>query len=399
MKILIIHTLYKPYNIGGAERICEYMVNGFINEGNDVSVLTTCDKKEKIKDEIIDSIKVIRIPIKNIYWHYNKKRPNAFKRFIWHTVDIYNPFMARAVERIIIKEKPDIAICHNITGFSSSLWRVFKKNKIPVIQVLHDLYSICPNSNMFNGRDVCKKRCFKCKVFRFMHPYLSRDVDAVVGVSRFVLDKHLEYGLFKNARIKTYIHNVLNVDKFPDISKKANNKKIIFGFIGTLTTAKGIENLLNAFSKFDLQNVELLVAGSGKEDYENYLKNKYRKDNIKFLGYQKQDDFFKKIDILIVPSLWNDTFPTVILESFIYGIPIIASKRGGIPEVINDNNGWLFEPTDLNSLEKLIGDIILNREKIKSKKDYIILNREKYINYNSWISKYMEVINEIIKKR
>ncbi|NLH39209.1 MAG: glycosyltransferase family 4 protein [Elusimicrobia bacterium] len=398
MKILIINTFYKPYNLGGAERVCEYMVNGFINEGNEVSVLTTCNKKEAIKTEMIDFANVIRLPIKNIYWPYNKKQPPSFKRFVWHTIDVYNPFMARAVEKVLIKEKPDVAVCHNLTGFSASIWKVLKKNNIPMIQVLHDLYSICPKSNMFNGMDACKKRCFKCSFFRFVHPYLSSDVDAVVGVSRFVLDKHLDYGLFKNAKVKTFIHNAL-IEQLPKIRKNVGFEKLTFGFIGSLTPNKGIENLLKIFNKIDLKHTELLIAGIGKEDYENYLKNKYTKDNIKFLGYQKRDEFFNQIDVLIVPSLWNDTLPTVILESFIYGIPVIASKRGGIPELVNDDNGWLFEPTDLKNLEKLLKDIISNRDKIDSKKDYIISTRDKYTDYNNWISKYMEVINEIIKKR
>jgi glycosyltransferase involved in cell wall biosynthesis len=399
MKILHLHTLYKPYNVGGAEKICELLVVGFKEKGLDNIVLTTGPKNFKVIEENINEVRVIRVPIKNIYWHYNKEKPPSYKRLIWHLRDIYNHQMYKEVKKILLKEKPDIAILHNITGFSSSIWKLFNDLKIPIIQVLHDLYSLCPNSNMFNGKDSCKKQCLKCKVFRLFHPKLSQNVDAVVGVSKFVLDKHLEYGLFKKAKIKTYIHNVLKIDELPEIKNDFNKDKITFGFIGGLTPAKGIENLLKVFKNIDLDNIQLLVAGKGKESYEKYLKDNFSTQNIKFLGYIKSDEFFKDIDVLVVPSLWNDTLPTVILESFIYGVPVIGSKRGGIPELINNKNGYLFEPTNLNELKEIILSIVKNKDEIKIKNDFILKNREKYIDYENWVNKYLSIVKEILNER
>jgi menaquinone-dependent protoporphyrinogen IX oxidase len=95
MNILLINTLYKPYVLGGAEKICEYMAYGLRDLGHDVSILTTNKKNSYDKKEFLDGIKVIRLPIKNIYWHYYKTKPNALKRFLWHFVDIYNPWMKK----------------------------------------------------------------------------------------------------------------------------------------------------------------------------------------------------------------------------------------------------------------------------------------------------------------
>jgi glycosyltransferase involved in cell wall biosynthesis len=56
---------------------------------------------------------------------------------------------------------------------------------------------------------------------------------------------------------------------------------------------------------------------------------------------------FSSIDALIVPSLWNDTFPGVVFEAFGYGVPVIGSRRGGIPEmIVHGENGLLFDPDD-----------------------------------------------------
>lgn len=400
MKILNVHTLFEPYTLGGAENISMSLALGLKKYGHDITVLSTSDKNKNTSFENIRDLKVVRIPIKNVYWNYNNQKPKAVKRVVWHAMDIYNPFMAKEVEKVIKKDNFDVAICHNITGFSSSIWSVLKKYDIPIVQVLHDLYSICPKSTMFNGEDVCKKRCFTCGLFRFMHPYFSKDISAVIGVSKFVLDKHLEYGLFKNAKIKTYIHNVLDIDKLPEVKvKKEEKTKFVFGFIGTLTPAKGIENLLKVFSQIEFDDVELLIAGKGNLDYEHYLKKNYNKNNIKFLGFQNPNEFFKRIDILIVPSIWNESFGLVILESFINMVTVIASKRGGIPEIVNEKNGYLFNPTDLKELREIIYRVLNNRDELTLKKEYISSIRDRYIDHDGWILEYIDVIKNLTREK
>ena len=110
--------------------------------------------------------------------------------------------MAKIVEKIILDFRPDIINTHNIVGFSSSIWPLIKKHKIPLVQVLHDQYAICPNSNMFKNGNRCATQCAQCKIFRLPHKELSNNVDAVIGVSNFVLQHHLKNGLFKKAKIK-----------------------------------------------------------------------------------------------------------------------------------------------------------------------------------------------------
>ncbi|MEW5952061.1 MAG: glycosyltransferase family 4 protein [Elusimicrobiota bacterium] len=396
MKILIVNTLYKPYVLGGAEKICEYMAYSLKDLGHDVSILTTHKKNLYEEKEFLDGIKIIRLPIKNVYWHYYKRKPNPLKRFLWHFIDIYNPWMKKNLTEVLENDKYDIIISHNISGFSSCIWGVAKKLNIPVIQVLHDLYSICPNSNMFNGLKSCDNRCLKCSLFRFFHPFFSKDVDAVVGVSEYVLKKHLEYGLFKNALIKTYIRNVLKVDFLPKVKLGKNKKEITFGYIGTLNKAKGVELLLDVFSKINIKN-NILIAGKGYEKYESYMKDKYSKENILFLGYQKSEEFFNKIDCLIVPSLCNDTFPTVILESFINCIPVIASNMGGIPEIVNKYNGYIFNPDKKSELRDIILELVNNPYSLYQKRKKIMETREEYADLKYWRNKYLEIIYKLKK--
>ncbi|MCX7698333.1 MAG: glycosyltransferase [Candidatus Goldbacteria bacterium] len=395
MNILIINTLYKPFVAGGAEKICEQMAIGLKDKGYNVDILTTYDNKfSSVQIDYIDGLKVYRVPIKNIYWHYNKCSKPIYKRIFWHITDIYNILMIREIKKILDITNYDIAITHNIVGFSSSIWQVLRVYKIPIIHVLHDLYLVCPVSTMFKNEKNCEKRCFKCYVFRFFHPYFSNKVAAVVGVSKYVLDKNLQYKLFKKTKIKTFIHNVLKYDKLPEFVF-LNDHNLFLGYIGSLTPSKGIEYLLDIMLSLTAFQVVLLVAGKGNLFYENYLKEKYKFKNIIFLGYQDPSNFFKKINCLVVPSLGNDTFPTVILESFVHGVPVIASKVGGIPEIVNDSNGFLFDPKNNQELRNIILSIIKNREIINSKIKYILDNRHKYINWKKWIEDYENIIFKV----
>jgi glycosyltransferase involved in cell wall biosynthesis len=102
--------------------------------------------------------------------------------------------------------------------------------------------------------------------------------------------------------------------------------------------------------------VELLIAGRGEEQYEKGLRERYGDtDDIRFLGFTKPADFFAQVDVAIVPSLWNDTLPSVVFESLGYGVPVVGSRRGGIPEMVLDGvNGLVFEPDDPASLVSAI---------------------------------------------
>lgn len=396
MKILFINTLYAPHIIGGAEIILKSLVESVANQGHDVCVLTT-GAENGIHSEIIDGVKVVRVGIKNIYWTYKPGPKKLYQKLFWHMRDIYNLSMAKMVEKVIIDFKPDVINAHNIVGFSSSVWPLIKKHDIPLVQVLHDQYAICPNSNMFKDGKRCASQCGQCKIFRLPHKALSNHVDAVIGVSNFVLQHHLKNGLFSNAKIKIPIINAkkFNVSTFERM--RPAQSKVRFGYIGGLVPAKGIELLLKNFSQLtDIKNISLSVAGSGTSEYVERLK-KYEDNNIKFIGYTSPDDFFKNIDVLIVPSLWNDTLPTVVFEAFVYGVPVIGSNRGGIPEMINHReNGFLFDPDDIDELKNIVRELSHKPDMLDLMRKSALNSSSRFVDIESWINEYINIFSKII---
>ncbi len=398
MKILYINNLYYPHVVGGAEIVLRRLVGGMSDRGHDGVVLATSPVPVEY-EEAIDGIRVLRVALKNTYWPYGPGRAPAWKRAIWHLRDIHNAAMARVAEEVVRRERPDIVCCNNLAGWSVAVWGAIKRTGTPLIQVLHDLYLLCPNSTMFYNGSACTHQCVHCKIFRLRHANKSKQVDAVVGVSRFILERLVEHKYFNNARIRLAIHSACDPAVQPLRRSMGSGDRVQFGFIGTLAPAKGIELLLETFLRVDLSNAELRIAGAGLPNYEAYLRKRYACDRIHFLGYSQPKDFFPTIDVLIVPSMLNEALGMVVPEAFAYDVPVIASRRGGIPEMVKDGvNGFLFEPKQPQALAALLRLIAENPQQIDNLRQNVVVSSKPFLDVKGWLDKYEKLFRMMIER-
>ena len=396
MRILYVNVLYDPFIGGGAEITLKILVEGIREKGHEVKVLSFWDQDDK--EEIVNEVLVYRAKIPNLYLPYGKKRQPLLKRRLWHILDVYNPVAKKIVLKQIKKFKPHVISLHNIQGWSCSIWDAINETNVPAIQVLHDLYLICP-TNMFKNNTICRKQCLTCKLMRFPYKLKSNKLKAVVGVSNFVLNKLLSYGYFKDVPIKKVIYNSRKgLDETP-VDKKINTKYVNLGFIGSLAPNKGIEVLLKAYYKIKKPYYRLFIAGTDKRDYEEYLKSKYKDESIIFLGKVEPKEFFNKVDVTIVPSIWYENFPGVIIESFAFGVPVIGSNIGGIPEmVIEGKNGMLFNPYKEGDLEEKLLRFEEQISEWRNKSEDIKKSGQKFLDYNKWINEWESLYNQITAK-
>lgn len=393
MRILFINVLYAPFIGGGAEITLKNLVEGTRDLGHEVKVLSFWDKDDE--EEIIDGIPVYRAKIPNVYLPYGKIRQPFLKRRLWHILDIYNPISKKIVLKQIRDFKPDIISIHNTQGWSCSIWDAVSESNVPAIQVLHDLYLLCP-TNMFKNNVVCKKQCLTCKLMRLPYKSKSNKLKAVVGVSNFILDKYLSYGYFKDVPIKKVIYNSRKLSS-TIVERKTDPGYINFGFIGTLAPNKGIEVLLRAYHKIKKPNYKLFVAGAGKQDYEEYLKSKYKDDSIIFMGRVEPKDFFEEVDVTIVPSVGYEPLGMVVVESFAFGIPVIGSNIGGIPEMITEGiNGMLFDPYKGGDLEKKLLKFEDDISDWKNKSEIIKQSTQKFLDYEGWLNQWEELYKLVL---
>lgn len=377
MRIVIICTLYPPYVLGGAEISTSLLAKGLTNEGHEVTVITTGNKQ---KEEIVDGIRVYRVKNKNIYWRYPQRDKHIIRKSIWHLIDIYNIAYKKTIKELLCHIKPDIVHTGNLCGLSTIVWSIAKSLKIPIVHTLRDYYLLCPQQTMIRGNTSCSKQCSICKTYSIIKKNMSQKVDAVVGISNFILEQHLCFGYFKNANRKIVIAN--SVDSISGINQYTSNA---FGYIGRLSPEKGIEFMIEAFLKSSNQGKRLLIAGTGNKDYEQTLRTKYESDKVVFLGSQNQLSFFKMIDALIVPSLWNEPFGRVVIEAYASKVPVFMSNNGGLKELQIEKISWCFDTNRTDTLINIINEFdkrnVDNSIFDKIVKQYSRKNiAEKYIN-------------------
>lgn len=205
---------------------------------------------------------------------------------------------------------------------------------------------------------------------------LLNNTDFFIAPSEYLKKKFIEFGI-PTEKIRLS-HNALDSDLFRDIQKCKTNDKIRFAFIGTILPAKGIHILIESFNNINSDEAELKIYGklypyAGFEYYPSYLKKLIKNTNIRFMGEFTHLDIVRvlsQVDVLVVPSVWYENSPLVIKEAFLSKTPVIASRIGGIPELVTDDvNGLLFNPSDANDLRNKIQYIIDNRAAIERFKE------------------------------
>lgn len=349
MKILYINTLYSPYVEGGAEISLKLIVESMQARGHEVAVLSLMPDAGR-HNERINGIKVYRVGLKNLYWPFMDAKPGKYRRLAWHLCDRYNPLMRTEVRNVLQLEQPDVVSCHNLVGWSISVWEEVRKAGIPIVQVLHDMYLLCANSNMYRHGQVCNRQCFQCRLLRHGHRRGSQKVSAVVGISRSILDLFKASGYF--AGMPQYVvYNARHIPAPAGKSRREAGSPLKIGYIGTLAKIKGIAWLIEQFRKSGVEGY-LYIAGRGHAEDVHQLETLAEGDHrIVFEGYVDSQHFYSGIDVLVVPSHWEEPLGMVAIEGLANHLPVIASNRGGLREtVINGKNGLLCEPSEPDSL-------------------------------------------------
>jgi glycosyltransferase involved in cell wall biosynthesis len=352
---LFVSNLYAPHIVGGAELTLQTLAEELKRIGHTVEVVSLAvDGIERT--DLVGGVTVRRVVANRQHGPFNRRK-SALGRLQWHLGDVYNGTMAERVAQIIDRFAPDVVSTHNLGGFSIAVWDVVHARGIRLLHTLHDYYLLCPRITMFKSGRNCDGQCAKCRMFSLRKRKASQDVDVVIGVSRFVLDKHVEQGFFRNAR-RIVIYNARKWDAPPpsETSAAAAPRPLRIGYIGRIEAAKGIEVLLQAVSQLPPESWELRIAGKAPDAaYAETLRRRYPLPQIEYLGFVKPDAFYRSVDLVVIPSIWNEPLGVVAYEAMGFGRPVIAARRGGLPEMVEGTGaGWLFDPADVEELRRLL---------------------------------------------
>ena len=370
MRILVVNTLYHPYFQGGAEKSVQLLCEGFRDAGHEVEVVCMGPSTHR---GVVNGIPVHYLRTRNVKGFMKVRGSFAPLRLLWHLIDVYNPFYFWFFRRLLKRYRPDVLFSNNLSGFSVVVWSLSQRFKVPVVHTLRDYYLLCPKGTMFKRGRRCEKQCVSCKIFSLAKKVASARVDAVVGISDFVLQKHLNAGFFRDGSLSVVVNNGVDSSVSTWASEKDNviidsKEMVTFGFLGRISIEKGVGYLINEFKQLpDDCNASLLLAGSGDPSYIKVLEKQCQGDRIEFVGRVNPPDFFEKIDVLVVPSLWDEAFGRVVIEAWNAGVFVLGADRGGISELAVYGNMALFNP-ESGQLKTLLlaflqGEFRFDREK------------------------------------
>lgn len=327
MKVLIINTLYFPARIGGAEVSVQLLAEGFYKLGHEVVVLCL-HQENKRKEAVINGVKVIYLPLINIYWPFSGHN-NILKKFLWHYKDAYNKDMKELVSDEITAYKPDIVHTNNLTGFSTSVWDSAKSQNIPIVHTSRDYYLIHPNSSLYKAEKNISINSLEVKFWKWLRARNSNKVDFYIGISEFIRDLHVASKIFSKENSSIIYNSITKIDK----NNKSENGEKVYGFLGRMTKEKGFDIFCQIANK-NKGRYKFIAAGRFENNNEgDSLKKLALESKIDLKGFISVGEFINSVDGVILPIKWNEPFGRVVVECALSGLEVYVNKAGGVTEL------------------------------------------------------------------
>ncbi len=383
---------YLPNTVGGAEVSAYLVLKGFLKKGHKVYVVTENSSIPKgycasLKDKDgFNSVFSTNLICRQI-------RPS------WAFMDIVSLFLSFiATLRYIKVVKPDVVFTHKLAGLGSVV--AARLMRVPSVYVVRGYQHACFNGEkLFYGNQgvvpcveaecnpACLRRCgmlaitntsvsqllrlpfsmYAFFVLRFRKHAISQ-ATVIVGISEAVKNSLRTVYPKKNV---VRIYNPIDLAIFHGTRKEYQPFNRYFVYVGRFSKSKGINVLLKAFKQLLLTYPEcrLALIGSGAEytEIKKLTKELAMEKSVMFVGHLPFEKVLKFLDekgfATVVPSLWEEAFGRVVVESMAMGVPVIASRMGGMKELISEKqNGLLVNPSDEASLLKAMIELIIDRD-------------------------------------
>jgi glycosyltransferase involved in cell wall biosynthesis len=372
MKVLFVIHQFFPHYYTGTERLVLNLSKQIQRMGHSVKVLTyglseteglKPDGEFLTKEYEFQGIPVISIKHQNVPDNIN--------------FTVFDQSSEEIMKKIISQENCDVVHVLHPMRMGTAV-RVAKKGNIPVVLSPTDFWLMCPKSiAVTNKGDLCQssekgfkciKECFdntwKDKILRRYEDTkeILNNADCVTSATTFL------YGILKNnilnrrMKIVRFGEDYINI--CPNMKTYLPGSEITIGFLSTLMRHKGAHILIEAYKLAKMKNLKLKIYGHyfhEEEYYRTLVKMAQNYPGIELCGsynYEEMPRIFSEIDMLIVPSIWWENSPLVIIGALAHNVPAIVSDLGGLTEIIRDGeNGLVFEVGNVEGLTELLRKI------------------------------------------
>lgn len=371
MRILMLSQFYPPI-IGGEERMVQDLSVELVRRGHDVAVATLWH--EGFQDDEIDQgvrISRIRSTTQRAAWLYSEKQRR-------HAPPWPDPEATLALHRVLAQVQPEIVHAHNwlMYSFLPLKWGSHAR----LVVTLHDYSLSCAKRRLvYKGAPCSGPGFIKCLACAKEHYGLAKGIPTALGhrlmrdVERAAVDMFLPVSTavatgndlvgssLPYQVIPNFVPDQIDADSAETESYTAQLPEGDFIlFIGDLSRDKGIHILLSAYG--ELKNAPpLVLIGRRCQDTPTEFPT-----NVLFLNswpHAAVMAAWRRCSIAVAPSTWPEPFGVVVLEAMAAGRPVIASRIGGLPDMVVDGEtGILIEPDDAPALQTALERLLADRE-------------------------------------
>ncbi|MBU0672798.1 MAG: glycosyltransferase family 4 protein [Candidatus Margulisbacteria bacterium] len=370
MKILHVTDRLPGYHKswGGAEKTCQTIIKYFYNSGKHESVAATTPFDKGQASDIV-------IPVRTMANLLGFRLP-------------FDPLVYWQMRKLLKQVRPDIIHLHRFTHLSFAVVSAAKKQNIPVVMSIYDYWLVCPNETLVK-RDESNciafqgLRCLGClrtknplkMIFlmfrRLIFRHYIKMIDVFIVLSAASRDLVISYGIPKE-RIAVLPLSYESVENEAEGPVQARNILLI-GWVqqrkGQLVLLAAMPEVMKKYADVKLWLIGQVVDNDYQKRIVRFISENDLSGNVEFLGRLSDTDFkqvFSQAGIIAVPEQWQNMSPVIILEAMAKGKLVLASRIGGIPEMIRDaENGLLAPPESPEEFAKKIIWSFENADKVE----------------------------------
>lgn len=344
-----------------------------------------------------------QIPFDFEVWVFQNKKPDFSRIFIDNGGKLINlgfrwgsnPLIILKLVFLLRKRRPDVVqtfiLKPNIYGIVAA-----SLAKVPV--------RIATELTLMNQAHTDIRR-FRDKILYRLYKYLTKLCDQVVCISNSIKTELLKLRLFCGVSV---IYPPLDIEKIKytgDVKQEREvDNDVVIGIVARLSEEKGHNELLTAFSALAgvYKNIRLLIVGEGplRKELESRSEKLGINDKVIFTGFQKDiNKYLEMMDIFVLPSR-TEGLGISVLEAMAKGLPVIATRVGGIPEIVDNNKtGILVDYKRIDQLVSALSCLIENRD---IRLEYGKRGQEKVTNrfsYGKFINEHYDLYISLYKKK
>lgn len=317
-------------------------------------------------------------------WLWWRKKWNDYRNILkeecYDDITVFHPRYFRTPGGKWVYPWEGFSIYMGCKDLAGHLHGKFKFDVIHAHRIIPDGYAAILLGKKFNIPVVCSARGGETYQVPFENPlsYLSfkkvlSTCDRIITVSSFLCDIVTNNGFKHTVNV---IYNGCDVDTFHYVDKVATRKKLslpldgkIFLFIGNIINTKGVFELVKAFHNLRKSESSpyLIMIGNGHDTskIQEEITSRNLSESVLLPGYIPQEElpiWINASDIFVFPS-YQEGLPNVVLEAMACRKPVIASRVGGIPEIVSDGvTGILVEPRNVHQLAQAMQTLLKNED-------------------------------------